>query len=221
MPALLASLGASSAMLGLIEGVADGFSSFAKLAIRRLQRSTAATKASRRRRLPGDGGGNGEFRLRDQRLGGARRARARMGRSRGARTCAQRAARRSHDPRDLRPGVRLRARDGQRGRRTRPGTVRGAPCDVGDAPAVPGDVRPGHPFRVRHCFSRARAARTFAGRNSAPFFQDSAACRATTAGSSSVSASRDLATSPTRCSSYSRRRLGRPASVSRARRPSR
>lgn len=32
MPALLASLGASSAMLGLIEGVADGLSSFAKLA---------------------------------------------------------------------------------------------------------------------------------------------------------------------------------------------
>src|SRR5712691_9411072 len=31
MPALLASLGASSAILGLIEGLADGLSSFAKL----------------------------------------------------------------------------------------------------------------------------------------------------------------------------------------------
>jgi len=31
MPALLASVGASSAVLGLIEGVADGLSSFAKL----------------------------------------------------------------------------------------------------------------------------------------------------------------------------------------------
>ncbi|HTR57595.1 MAG TPA: hypothetical protein VMM27_05435 [Casimicrobiaceae bacterium] len=32
MPALLASLGANSAMLGIIEGLADGLSSFAKLA---------------------------------------------------------------------------------------------------------------------------------------------------------------------------------------------
>src|SRR5579872_2757290 len=64
MPALLATLGASSALLGVIEGVADGLSSFAKLLSglysdrlrRRKPLAVVARPPRPRRRLAGTGG---------------------------------------------------------------------------------------------------------------------------------------------------------------------
>ena len=113
MPGLLASLGVGSAVLGLIEGLADAVASFAKLGSGWYSDRLSTAQALGRGGLLPHRLGHGQLRPGDAVVAHSAGPGRRLAGTRGPLAGPQQPAGRSHDRSDLRPGVRLRAGDGQ------------------------------------------------------------------------------------------------------------
>ncbi len=109
LPAFLASLGAPAFALGVIEGVSDGLSSFAKLVRRLDRRSSQMAQAHGHSRLPGYRPFNLRLRLRAILARDFGDARARLDGSRQSRPVARHTSFRRRGSRAARPRIRIRA----------------------------------------------------------------------------------------------------------------
>ena len=119
LPAFLASLGAPAVALGIIEGVSDGLSSFAKLAGGWIADRPSTPQADRHHRLSRHRRLNVRIRFRAHLARSFGVASAWMGGPRQSRAVARHSARRQRRSGSRRPRIRLRARDGHSRRRPR------------------------------------------------------------------------------------------------------